>query len=177
VRCSWRCVPSIAASAARDQQLKAALAASHTTLQQLHGIGPVLAAILLGRIGDITRFPTTGHFAAYCGVAPIEASSGAVIRHRLSRAVDRQLNAALHMMAVTQAGSHPLGRAYYLRKQTEGHSKADVVYRRVRRDAISEQVAPATRPGNLGLTANGAPPPAEEGVVFRRISRYPCAHK
>jgi len=59
------------------------------------------------------------------------------------------------MMAVTQAGSHPLGRAYYLRKQTEGHSKAealrclkrrlaDAVYRRVRRDAISEQVAPAT---------------------------------
>jgi transposase len=89
---------------------------------KLYGVGTVVAATLLGRIGDIRRFPTAGHFAAYCGVAPLEASSGDVVRHRLSRLGDRQLNAALYIMALTQAASHPLGRAYYQRKQAEGHS-------------------------------------------------------
>lgn len=94
---------------------------------KLHGAGTVVAAILLGHIGDIRRFPTAGHFATYCGVAPLEAPSGDVIRHRLSRLGDRQLNSALYIMALTQARSHPLGRAYYLRKQTEGHSKAEAL--------------------------------------------------
>jgi transposase len=93
----------------------------------------------------VRRFPTAAHFASYCGVAPIEASSGDVVRHRLSRAGDRQLNFALHVMAVTQARQHPSGRAYYLRKRAEGHSDkealrclkrrlADVVYRQLLRD-------------------------------------------
>jgi transposase len=68
-----------------------------------------------------------------------------VVRDRLSRLGDRQLNSALYIMALTQAGSHPLGRAYYIRKQAEGHSKAEalrclkrrlanVAYRCLRRD-------------------------------------------
>jgi transposase len=129
-----------------DARLEAAILATGTSLLKLHGVGTVVAATLLGHIGDIRRFPTAGHFAAYCGVAPLEASSGDVVRHRLSRLGDRQLNAALSVMALTQAGSHPLGRAYYQRKQAEGHSEAealrclkrrlaDVVYRCLRRDA------------------------------------------
>jgi transposase len=129
-----------------DTQLEATMLASGTSVMKLHGVGIAVAAILLGHIGDIRRFPTAGHFATYCGVAPLEASSGDVIRHRLSRLGDRQLNSALHIMALTQARSHPLGRAYYQRKQAEGHSKAealrclkrrlaDVVYRCLRRDA------------------------------------------
>src|SRR5438067_2281772 len=91
----------------------------------IHGVGIVVAATLLGHIGDIRRFSTAGHFATYCGVAPLHASNGDVIRHRLSRLGDRQLNAALYIMALTQARSHPLGQAYYQRKQTEGHAKAE----------------------------------------------------
>jgi transposase len=60
-------------------------------------VGPVLAATFLGEVGDIRRFPTKHHFAAHTGTAPLEASSGQVIRHRLSRAGDRKLNHALYM--------------------------------------------------------------------------------
>jgi hypothetical protein len=137
-----------------DARLEAAVLATGTGLLQLHGVGTVVAATLLGHVGDVRRFPTAGHFAAYCGVAPLEASSGEVVRHRLSRLGDRQLNAALYVMALTQAGSHPLGRAYYQRKQAEGHSKAealrclkrrlaDVVYRCLRRDAEAHAVRAA----------------------------------
>ena len=76
-----------------------------------------------------------------------------MVRHRLSRAGDRQLNFALHIMATCQARQHPQGRAYSLRKRAEGHSEkealrclkrrlADVVYRQLRRDAAS--AAPLT---------------------------------
>ena len=61
------------------------------------------------------------------GSPPIEASSGDVVRHRLSRAGDRQLNFALHVMAVTQARQHPSGRAYYLRKRAQGHSDKEAL--------------------------------------------------
>src|SRR5215218_11343517 len=61
-----------------------------------------LAARFLGEVGDIRRFPTKHHFAAHTGTAPLEASSGQVIRHRLSRAGDRKLNHALYMMAMVQ---------------------------------------------------------------------------
>ena len=126
----------------------AAVKEAHSRRTDLFGIGPILAAKILGRISDVRRFPTAARFAASCGVAPIEASSGDVVRHRLSRAGDRQLNFALHVMAVTQARQHPSGRAYYLRKHGEGHSDkealrclkrrlADVVYRQRLRDILS----------------------------------------
>jgi transposase len=137
-----------------DAQLETMLAASGTSLRKLHGVGTVVAATLLGHIGDIRRFPSAGHLAAYCGVAPLEASSGDVVRHRLSRLGDRQLNAALYVMALSQAASHPLGRAYYQRKLAEGHSKAealrclkrrlvDVIYRCLRRDTDADQTLAA----------------------------------
>ena len=144
--------------------------ATGTGLPTLHGVGTVVAATLLGHVGDVRRFPTAGHFAAYCGVAPLEASSGDVVRHRLSRLGDRQLNAALYVMALTQAGSHPLGRAYYQRKRAEGHSKAealrclkrrlaDVVYRCLRRDAEAREARAAD---------GQARPPATPMPTWRR---------
>jgi hypothetical protein len=152
---------------ALEQQLEAALADTGTSLLQLHGVGTVVAATLLGHIGDIRRFPTAGHLAAYCGVAPLEASSGDVVRHRLSRLGDRQLNAALYVMAITQAGSHPLGRAYYQRKLAEGHSKAealrclkrrlaDVIERCLRRDAAADEARAAAGQPRAPLPATPA---------------------
>jgi transposase len=76
------------------QALSDAVAASGTTLTELLGIGDVVAAKILARTGSITRFPSASSFASFCGVAPIEVSSGDVVRHRLSRAGDRQLNYA-----------------------------------------------------------------------------------
>jgi transposase len=82
----------------------------------------------------------------YTGTAPIEVSSGDVVRHRLSRAGDRQLNFCLHVMAITQIRRDTAGRAYYLRKRASGksHSEAmrclkrrlsDTVYRQLVNDA------------------------------------------
>jgi transposase len=75
--------------AAVEAWIKAAVARSNTSLLGLFGVGPVLAARFLGEVGDIGRFPSKQHFAAHTGTAPLEASSGQVIRHRLSRAGDR----------------------------------------------------------------------------------------
>lgn len=141
-----------------ETQIAEAVETSGTTLVQLFGIGPILAAKILGRTGDIRRFSSSARFASYCGVAPIEASSGDVIRHRLSRAGDRQLNFALHMVAICQARQHPDGRAYYLRKRADGHSRlealrclkrrlSDVVYRQLVRDLpTSLPTAPSAAP-------------------------------
>jgi transposase len=75
--------------------------------------------------GDITRFPSRHHYASYCGTAPIEASSGDLRRHRLSRAGNRQLNAAVHVVAVCQARDPGPGRDHYRRKLTEAKTPAE----------------------------------------------------
>jgi transposase len=79
----------------------------------------VLAAKLLGHAGDITRFPSRDHFASYTGTAPVEASSGDVRRHRLNRGGNRQLNTALHLIAVCQIRDPSPGQSYYRRKLTQ----------------------------------------------------------
>jgi transposase len=90
-----------------------------TTLPQVYGVGPVLAARLVGHAGDITRFPDRDHFASYTGTAPVEASSGDVRRHRLNRGGNRQLNTALHLIAVCQIRDPSPGQVYYQRKLAE----------------------------------------------------------
>jgi transposase len=85
--------------AAVEARIKAAVAQSNTSLVQLFGVGPVLAARFLGEVGDIGRFPSKHHFAAHTGTAPLEASSGQVIRHRLSRAGARSDPADLRTCA------------------------------------------------------------------------------
>jgi transposase len=104
------------------QTLGEAVTASGTTLTQQLGIGDVVAAKILARTAPITRFATSAAFASYCGVAPIEVSSGDVVRHRLSRAGDRQLNYALHVMALAQIRYDGPGRGYYQRKRAAGKS-------------------------------------------------------
>ena len=112
------------------------------------------AGKILGRVGTIDRFRSAAAFATYTGTAPIDVSSGDVVRHRLSRAGDRQLNYCLHVMAMTQVRQHTPGRAYYLRKRSEGNSHneamrclkrrlSDVIYRQLLRDATSPAVSPA----------------------------------
>ena len=113
--------------AAVEARIKTAVAESETTLVELFGVGPVLAATFLGEVGDIRRFPTKHHFAAHTGTAPLEASSGQVIRHRLSRAGDRKLNHALYMMAMVQIRRPSAGQAYYWRKLGEGKSPKEAL--------------------------------------------------
>src|SRR5580700_4127177 len=87
---------------AADRELRELLKATGTSLISLNGIGPSGAARLLIEAGDITRFPSKAHFASWNGTGPIDASSGEQVRHRLSRADNRQVNRVLHIMAVVQ---------------------------------------------------------------------------
>jgi transposase len=127
-------------------RIVAAVAASGTSLLEVYGVGPIVAAHLVGYTGDVSRFPSAGHYARYNGTAPIEASSGPKKRHRLNPRGNRQLNHAIHMIAVTQVRNDTPGRAYYLRRQAEGKSRkeamralkrrlSDVVYRQLLADA------------------------------------------
>jgi transposase len=113
--------------AAVEARIKTAVAQANTSLLALFGVGPVLAATFLGEVGDVGRFPTKHHFAAHTGTAPLEASSGQVVRHRLSRAGDRKLNHALYMMAMVQVRRPSAGQAYYRRKLAEGKSPKEAL--------------------------------------------------
>ena len=103
---------------AANKELKQLVAATGSTLMDLHGIGPSGAARLLVEVGDIARFPNRDHFASWNGTAPIDASSGDQVRHRLSRAGNRQINRVLHIMATVQLRNPTEGRAYFDRQES-----------------------------------------------------------
>jgi transposase len=91
------------------------------------GCGPVTAAIIIARTAGARRFATDGHFARHAGTAPIPASSGNTQRHRLHRGGDRQLNRAIHIIALSRAKTDPETRAYLARKQAEGKTKLEAI--------------------------------------------------
>jgi transposase len=96
-------------------------------LLQLPGCGTLSAAKLLSEIGPIERFRSDAQLAHHAGAAPLEASSGKHRRHRLDRGGNRQLNCALHRIAVTQGRVHRPARAYLERKQNEGKSRREAI--------------------------------------------------
>jgi transposase len=108
-------------------RIEAEVEASGTTLTEIFGIGPILASRIIGTVGNVGRFPSRAHFASYAGTAPVEASSGEVVRHRLSLAGNRKLNYALHMVAVCQARSDARGGSYYRKKIAEGKSRKEAL--------------------------------------------------
>ena len=131
----------------------------------MFGVGPIVAAIVIGDVGDIARFPSRDHFAAYNGTAPIEVSSGGRRKvFRLSRRGNRRLDRAIHMAAVTQIRfRHTEGRRYFDRKIAEGHTGkeairalkrriSDAIYTRLRDDAArsdrTDVDGPGGQPGN-----------------------------
>jgi len=161
-----------------DQRLKAltaqiadTLAATGSRLTEIAGVGPVVAARLLARTRRASRFPTAATFANYAGVAPVEVSSAERIRHRLPRGGDRQLNFALHIVALTQVrmrGSS--GHAYYDTKIAAGKTHheamrclkrrlADHIWRVMIRDERSRAAGPGGHQGaTLQSSAAGSTP-------------------
>jgi len=146
------------------KRLNAAVKASGTTVTEIFGVGPVIAAIVIGCVVDASRFASRDHFASYNGTAPIEVSSGNRKIHRLSRRGNRRLNHAIHMAAVTQIRHrHSDGRAYYDRKLAEGKTSkealrslkrrvSDAIFGRLQADARQPAAAspegPGGQPGN-----------------------------
>ena len=110
-----------------NQELEQRAAAVAPALLELPGCGAVTAAKLLAEIGPIDRFKSDAQLARHSGVAPLEASSGRIQRHRLDRGGNRQLNSALYRLAITQARYHPGARAYLERKQAEGKSRREAI--------------------------------------------------
>jgi transposase len=139
------------------KELVGAVRARGSHLMDLRGIGPAGAARILVDVGDVARFPDRNHFASWTGTAPLDASSGEQIRHRLSRAGNRRLNHVLHMAAIAQIRLGGEGRTYYLRKIAEAKTRkearrclkrrlSDMVYRQLVADAkpIAEAAAVAS---------------------------------
>jgi transposase len=151
------------------KKINVAVRASGTSLTSLFGVGPVVAATIIGEVRDVTRFPGRDHFAAYNGTAPIEVSSGRRRVYRLSRRGNRRINHAIHMAAVTQVShSGRAGRAYFDKKIAEGKTPkealrslkrqvSDAVFTRLRADA-QRAAARSEDPG--GQTGNGSAYPA-----------------
>ncbi len=119
-----------------------AVEASKTSLTEIHGVGPIVAALVIGHAGDVGRFASRHQFASYNGTAPIEASSGPKKRHRLNPRGNRQLNHAVHIAAVCQIRWDGPGRDYYLRKVEEGKTKKEAIRCLKRRvsDAVYRQL-------------------------------------
>lgn len=110
-----------------EREITDLVSARAGALLAIPACGPLSAAKLIGEIGDITRFPTAAKLAMHAGVAPIRASSGAHQRYRLNRHGNRQINAALHRIAVNQGRWHPQAREYLARKQQGGKSRREAV--------------------------------------------------
>jgi len=138
------------------RELKTMIAATGSMLTDLPGVGDIVAARVLAEVGDVTRFADRNRFASWTGTAPLEASSGEQIRHRLSRAGNRRMNHMLHIAATTQIRLDTPGRAYYRRKLAEGKTRmeamrclkrriSDGVYRQLLTDA--QAASPGAGPG------------------------------
>jgi transposase len=128
------------------RRLAEAVTAAGSGLMDVYGIGPAGAARILADVADVARFADRNRFASWTGTAPIDASSGEQIRHRLSRAGNRRMNHVLYIAAVVQIRHDTPGRAYYRRKLAEGKTPlealrclrrrlSDVVYRQLVADA------------------------------------------
>ena len=130
------------------RRIRDAVTASGTTLTDIFGVGPIIAAMLIGNSGPMSRFANRDRYAAYNGTAPTEFSSGGRTVHRVSQRGNRTLNHALHLAAMIQLRQrHSEGRAYYERRVAEGKTGkeavralkrqlSNIVYRHLVDDAI-----------------------------------------
>jgi transposase len=159
-----------------QRKLAAAVQASGTTVTEIFGVGPAVAAAVLGDTGDIFRFASQDSFAAYNGTAPVEVSSGNRVIYRLSLRGNRRMNHAIHMAAVTQIRyRHTKGRAYYDKKIAEGKTAkealralkrqvSDALYKRMKADArrgAAGTAGPGGHPGNGSVTSVAGLHPAD----------------
>lgn len=109
-------------------QIAAAVDQVDTGLLQIDGVGPIVAARLLGRTERASRFRSAAAFAMHAGVAPIQVASAEKSRHRLPRGGDRQLNCALHIVALTQVRMRSSkGRTYYDSKIAQGKTRNEAM--------------------------------------------------
>jgi len=140
-----------------EREITALVREHAPALLEIPGCASLTAAKVLAETAQVGRFPTEGHFARYAGTAPVPASSGATHRHRFNRRGNRQLNAALHRIAVTQLRIHEPAKLYVAKKRSEGMSKTEAI--RVLKRQLSRVVfrtMTSMRQSADGLTAVAA---------------------
>ena len=164
----------------------AAVAAAGTSLTGLFGVGPVIAATVIGDVRHVSRFGNRDRFAAYNGTAPIEVSSGGRKVYRLSRRGNRRLNHAIHMAAITQIRyRHTKGRAYYDKKLAEGKTPKEALRASNARSATPSSPAckktpgaphpqPGAREGNRGTTPHPGRPLTPRPPALRASHSRAC---
>jgi transposase len=131
-----------------EREIGAQIRGLAPALLALVGCGPLTAAKIVGETGGVTRFRSKEAFARHNGTAPVPVWSGNTVRHRLSRGGNRQLNVALHRIAITQVRLGGLAKAYVEHRRAAGDTKtealralrrrlSDEVFRRLQHDAAS----------------------------------------
>jgi transposase len=144
------------------KKLAVTVAAAGTSLTCLFGVGPVIAAAVIGDVRDVSRFPGRDHFAACNGTAPIEVSSGQRKIYRLSRRGNRRLNHAIHMAAITQIRyKHSQGRAYYDKKLAEGKTPKEAL--RALKRQVSNAIFACLQAGARRAAAGGKGTGGQQG--------------
>ena len=156
-RLAMRAIERLRAIGAETRELEEEIAAivragGNEHLLAICGVGPLVAAKILGEVRDVHHYSSAAAFAAHAGTAPVPASSGNTHRHRLARGGNRQLNRALFTIAMVQARWDPDARTYLARKRAEGKTSrearrclkrhlANVVYRAMQKDAAARDWA------------------------------------
>ena len=112
-----------------EQELETLITESGHTIQTASGCGIVIAAEIIGEVGDVSRFHSPAQLAKYAGCAPRECSSGKTVRWRKTRSGNRRLNRSFHRMALSQISrmGNTAAHAYFKRKVSEGKSKSQAL--------------------------------------------------
>jgi transposase len=166
---------------ALERELLALIKAHRPQLLAETGCGALTAALLIGRTAGAERFRSDASFARQTGTAPIPCSSGQRHRHRLDRGGDRQLNHALHIIAITRARHDPATKAYLARKEAEGKGKKGALRclkRHLARRFHHLLSLPAETPSAIeapAVTIHAAPPrTGDTNIVSAAPALMPC---
>jgi transposase len=176
VRVARELVRQIAARTTRIRELQtelAALVADYAPqLLAERGCGPLTAAKLTGEIAGATRFSTDAKLARTAGAAPIPASSGQTSRHRLDRGGNRQLNCALHRLAINKGKWDPDTAASLKRKQTEGKSRKEAL--RCLKRHLARRVRKLLQTPTSSAPPAAARPTAPQTIAASAPTPMPC---
>jgi transposase len=167
-----------------NTQIKTVVAQTGTSVTDIRGVGPVVAAIVIGEVRDIARFPTKHHFASYNGSAPSLWGSAGEARPCVNLRGNRRLNHALHIAAIAQLRFDCDGRRYYLRKLADGKTPkearrclkrriSDAIYRQLLADAQADQRGPGGQMGATTKISAADPTPTADTSIKPQPGPHP----
>jgi transposase len=151
------------------RELQELVAAHRPKLLAEQGCGALTAAILIGHTAGVERFRKHSSFGLQTGTAPIPCSSGKQTQHRLNRGGDRQLNHALHIIAVTRARHDPATKQYLARKEAEGKTTKGAL-RSLKRYLARRFLRLLTEPADQQQPADHTPITAPESITPESVS-------